>query len=196
MAILAFLAVVALAGITWILKTDSTVRGGLTVAASLALSVCAVLGTLLPIARDASRAAAKVLSHADSRQRRELSELRSEVEDRSADVDRAQAAVDAALNPATQGVYEFIAERYASDDYRSHLGMLGLVQQDLRGLSDRLTAARGHDGGIERVVLYVDDLDRCPPALVVQVLQAVHLLLAFPLFVVVVGGQPVAATRA
>ena len=40
---------------------------------------------------------------------------------------------------------------------------------------------------INRIVLYIDDLDRCPPAKVVEVLQAVHLLLAFPLFVVVVG---------
>ncbi len=40
---------------------------------------------------------------------------------------------------------------------------------------------------IDRIVLYIDDLDRCPPARVVQVLQAVYLLLAFPLFVVVVG---------
>ncbi|WP_172601164.1 P-loop NTPase fold protein [Rhizobium leguminosarum] len=39
----------------------------------------------------------------------------------------------------------------------------------------------------KRIVLYVDDLDRCPPEKVVQVLQAVHLLLSFPLFVVVVA---------
>ncbi len=38
-----------------------------------------------------------------------------------------------------------------------------------------------------RIVLYIDDLDRCPPEKVVQVLQAVHLLLSFPLFVVVVA---------
>ena len=36
-------------------------------------------------------------------------------------------------------------------------------------------------------MLYIDDLDRCEPAQVVAVLQAVHLLLAFPLFAVVVG---------
>ncbi|MGH9280530.1 MAG: P-loop NTPase fold protein, partial [Acidimicrobiales bacterium] len=35
--------------------------------------------------------------------------------------------------------------------------------------------------------LYIDDLDRCPESKVVDVIQAVHLLLAFPLFVVVVG---------
>ncbi len=40
---------------------------------------------------------------------------------------------------------------------------------------------------IDRIVLYIDDLDRCPESKVVDVLQAVHLLLAFPLFVVVVG---------
>ena len=40
---------------------------------------------------------------------------------------------------------------------------------------------------IGRIVLYIDDLDRCPPRRVVEVLQAVHLLLAFDLFVVVVA---------
>ncbi|HEX2090993.1 MAG TPA: P-loop NTPase fold protein [Longimicrobiaceae bacterium] len=53
----------------------------------------------------------------------------------------------------------------------------------------------GQDNGMEteslplvdRIVLYIDDLDRCPEDRVVEVLQAVHLLLAFPLFVVVVG---------
>ena len=40
---------------------------------------------------------------------------------------------------------------------------------------------------IDRIVLYIDDLDRCPEATVSEVLQAIHLLLAFPLFVVVVG---------
>jgi hypothetical protein len=40
---------------------------------------------------------------------------------------------------------------------------------------------------IDRIVLFVDDLDRCQPEKVVEILQAVHLLLAFPLFAVVVG---------
>ena len=38
-----------------------------------------------------------------------------------------------------------------------------------------------------RIILYIDDLDRCPPKTVVQVLQACHLLLSFPLFIVVVA---------
>jgi hypothetical protein len=43
---------------------------------------------------------------------------------------------------------------------------------------------------IDRIILYIDDLDRCPERNVVEVLQAVHLLLAFPLFIVVVGVDP------
>lgn len=40
------------------------------------------------------------------------------------------------------------------------------------------------------MILYIDDLDRCPPAKVLEVLEAVHLLLALELFVVVVGVDP------
>jgi hypothetical protein len=40
------------------------------------------------------------------------------------------------------------------------------------------------------VILYIDDLDRCPVDRVVMVLEAVHLLLALKLFVVVVGVDP------
>jgi hypothetical protein len=40
---------------------------------------------------------------------------------------------------------------------------------------------------IDRIILYIDDLDRCPPDRVVEVLRAIQLLLSFPLFVVVVG---------
>jgi hypothetical protein len=39
----------------------------------------------------------------------------------------------------------------------------------------------------DRIVLYIDDLDRCTPEQVYAVLQAIHLLLAFELFVVVVS---------
>lgn len=43
---------------------------------------------------------------------------------------------------------------------------------------------------VERIVLYVDDLDRCSPAQVVEVLQALHLLLSLDLFVIVVAVDP------
>jgi len=43
---------------------------------------------------------------------------------------------------------------------------------------------------IDRIILYIDDLDRCPPSRVVEMLEAIHLLLAVDLFVVVVAVDP------
>jgi hypothetical protein len=40
---------------------------------------------------------------------------------------------------------------------------------------------------IERVIIYIDDLDRCPPEVVVRVLETIKVLLDLPHFVVVVG---------
>jgi predicted nucleic acid-binding Zn-ribbon protein len=110
----------------------------------------------------------------------------------------------------------YVADRAASSDYRKHLGVLAVVRDDFETLSELIEAEnwrlspdgpddkarlarnevkiateeeekKGEATRINRIVLYIDDLDRCPPAKVVDVLQAVHLLLAFPLFVVVVG---------
>lgn len=95
----------------------------------------------------------------------------------------------AELSPDRQ-LSRFIADRAASDDYRKLLGVLAMVRNDFEKLSDLLTRqVKGSHGTfrIDRIVLYIDDLDRCPPHRVVEVLQAVHLLLAFKLFVVVVG---------
>ncbi|MEY3210608.1 MAG: hypothetical protein RIT28_1089 [Pseudomonadota bacterium] len=88
--------------------------------------------------------------------------------------------------------FSFIQDRAGSEDYKKRLGLLNLIRQDFERLESLLRDYRqsaGHDdtGGVERIVLYIDDLDRCEPKRVYEVLQAVHLLLALPLFVVVVG---------
>jgi hypothetical protein len=57
------------------------------------------------------------------------------------------------------------------------------LRQQAEGGSERLASLLGE--GDRRVVVYVADLDRCPPDRVAKVLEAVHVLLAFPLFVVV-----------
>jgi hypothetical protein len=87
-----------------------------------------------------------------------------------------------------------IRKRVAEATYHEQLGLISLIRQDLESLSDLLAPSHEADDAdprrrsdIDRIVLYIDDLDRCPPERVVEVLQAVHLLLAFPLFVVVVG---------
>lgn len=95
---------------------------------------------------------------------------------------------------------DFINERVSSLDYRKHLGIPAMIRSDFEQLSQLIAVQNekfvNEDNGMEkeedphminRIVLYIDDLDRCPPDRVVQVLQAVHLLLAFPLFVVIVA---------
>lgn len=86
----------------------------------------------------------------------------------------------------------FLQERGAADDYRRQLGIVSLIRNDFEKLSQLLRGLEneGPQEGmpkVDRIILYIDDLDRCPENRVVEVLQAVHLLLAFPLFVVVVG---------
>lgn len=88
-------------------------------------------------------------------------------------------------------LYAFLAERSRTDDYHGNLGLISTIRKDFEKLVALMTA--GDDDGarpLDRIVLYIDDLDRCSPAQVVDVLQAVHLLLAFDLFVVVVGVDP------
>lgn len=84
---------------------------------------------------------------------------------------------------------KYVLQRNQSDEYRKQLGIVSTLQRDFDELSRRLLV---DDRGarVQRIVLYIDDLDRCPADKVVQVLQAVHLLLSFPLFVVVVAVDP------
>ena len=91
---------------------------------------------------------------------------------------------------------EFIDDRASASDYRRHLGLVALIRRDFEKLRDLFNAQREeekngkethHQNRINRIILYIDDLDRCKPERVVEVLQAIHLLLAFPIFVVVVG---------
>ncbi|HMG68885.1 MAG TPA: P-loop NTPase fold protein, partial [Chitinophagaceae bacterium] len=82
----------------------------------------------------------------------------------------------------------------STEDYRKHLGIISTIRKDFESLVERLKDMRQQLTNdlrpVERIVLYIDDLDRCPTTKVIEVLQAVHLLLAYPLFVVVVGVDP------
>ena len=90
-------------------------------------------------------------------------------------------------------VYDFLNGCVRDSRYLDRLGLISVIRQDFENLGLLLRdwhkhAARNEKNRpIERIVLYIDDLDRCPPKRVVEVLEAVHLLLAFDLFVVVVA---------
>jgi hypothetical protein len=130
--------------------------------------------------------------------RRATSEAEAEAARRRAEFQAAQAAVDKAREEVRQSVSaerlkRFVAQRLAEGDYQRHLGLVHTIRTDLERLQDILKEVHPREkdfaeqAPVERIVLYIDDLDRCPPARVVEVLEAVHLLLAFKLFVVVVG---------
>jgi hypothetical protein len=73
------------------------------------------------------------------------------------------------------------------------------VRQDLDELTASLTSNNTPElfpRGQPRIVLFIDDLDRCPPFRVVEVLEAVQLLLNTELFVVVLGLDTRYVTRA
>ncbi|WP_329351869.1 P-loop NTPase fold protein [Streptomyces sp. NBC_01261] len=95
-----------------------------------------------------------------------------------------------------------VSERAAGGDYRTHLGLMTQIREDFQRMAALLAdpgnmvdetvrdAAGDRLPAIDRIVVYIDDLDRCPPSRVVEMLEAVHLLLAVDLFVVVVAIDP------
>ena len=95
---------------------------------------------------------------------------------------------------------DFVNNRLQEGSYGQRLGLIHQISHDLEDLSKRLDFTDkdlfSENGkyirnlfprGPARVVLYIDDLDRCPPDRVVDVLEAVQLLLKTPLFVVVLA---------
>ncbi|MEQ9401404.1 MAG: P-loop NTPase fold protein [Longimicrobiales bacterium] len=111
---------------------------------------------------------------------------------------------------SAQRIARLVERRLEGGDYERHLGIVAAIRRDFQTISDYMAdksaeaaleaaglaagsddAAQGDDPigirPVDRIVLYIDDLDRCPTDKVVAVLEAIHLLLAFKLFVVVVG---------
>lgn len=115
---------------------------------------------------------------------------KSEVESSIADTRERLKLADAQFR-----LSEFVRDRGNSPAYRDNRGLIGQVHEDLLLLRENLRQARVEwdrgdkrsDPPLERIVLYIDDLDRCSPRRVVEVLEAVHLILALDLFVVVVA---------
>src|SRR5262249_31729611 len=101
---------------------------------------------------------------------------------------------------------QLVSRRIEDQSYNKELTTLSLARADLEALSVILRdqqnyAATASDTetpagetyspalarAVDRVILYIYDVDRCKPRDGVRVLQMVHMLLAFELFVVVVA---------
>ncbi|MEO1522216.1 MAG: P-loop NTPase fold protein, partial [Cyanobacteria bacterium J06633_2] len=102
------------------------------------------------------------------------------------------------LTACHSSLTEFVNARLSEGSYNKHLGLMQQVKHDIEALSEKLTP-NYHDEahqkqlqnlfprGPARVILFIDDLDRCPPPRVVEVLEAVQLLLKTELFIVVLA---------
>ena len=166
-------------------------------------SLITCLGAALLVARPYLNRASYFLKVAEDavtnvdKQRQSVAQVRREafqrrIEAIHTEIETLDAQIDS-LNDI-DSVQAYALKRLADDEYRRQEGLLALLRRDLEELSRRLAPPRPDDRtpgqpgpDMERIILYIDDLDRCPADRVVQVLQAIHLLLAFPLFVVIVG---------
>ena len=140
----------------------------------------------------------------------ELTKISQKIKD--LEIEKVQLGNELNQSLTKKALYSFIAKRSGSSDYEKHLGIISTIRRDLETLSslfikqkidkslptrekqkllkqeEELEKIRSKfDHPLERIILYIDDLDRCSDDKVLEVLQAVHLLMAFPLFVVVVG---------
>ena len=124
--------------------------------------------------------------------------------------------IDNVLNNfvAEKAFKNFIRKKVKNNGYDKYLGIISIIRKDFETLSELFSETqiekKGKDKNnakgdlpsmddkqikdlfeeekvIDRIILYIDDLDRCSDEKVLEVIQAVHLLMAFPLFNVVVG---------
>jgi len=115
---------------------------------------------------------------------------------------------------AKRAFNNFIKRKVSDKRYEEHLGLISIIRKDFETLSDlfietlvdvkapeeiqikqqekldehkEIVKLFEDEKVLNRIILYIDDLDRCSDEKVLEVIQAVHLLMAFPLFNVVVG---------
>lgn len=143
------------------------------------------------------------LKEADAAAQKDLStkedEVRiktKEVEARRATAVRAETALARYAGPPGSPSSPRLLHFLLNDDpetkqIEGQIGLISRARRLFQAVDEIAAEEREKDNHYEdvpeRIVLYIDDLDRCSHDQVYAVLQAVHLLLAFELFVVVVG---------
>ncbi|MBN8568413.1 MAG: peptidoglycan-binding protein [Ignavibacteria bacterium] len=139
----------------------------------------------------------------------ELKKFKSDLESSTAAIsilDKKIAGIEQELIDIESGkkLFDFIDSKSKDTNYTQQLGVISWIRKDFSRLDEllRMQYELSSDEKmkfqnpyevhlkIDRIILYIDDLDRCPQDIVVKVLEAIHLLLAFPLFIVVVGVDP------
>ena len=139
--------------------------------------VASIVQLLRPVNRALEQAAP--ILRADDADKQTLLRAQDDLDEATRDLAEAKAS-------GLAGLYGFVSDRSSAAEYRRQLGMAPVIRDDLERLA-RLSKIDGGLPGIDRIVIFIDDLDRCPAAEVVRVLEAVNLLFGFELFVVVVA---------
>jgi hypothetical protein len=165
--------------------------GSIAAAAAAVGGVASVLNQLMSAEQTVSSAVDRIEEHVDDERR--------QAEQSIADAEAAKTCAAQEIASIESGAFvrQYFAKRAAAAEYRSQLGIISTVRRDFADLRIWLRTARAMPAedragvpSVDRVVLYIDDLDRCPTRRVIEVLEAVHLLLALDLFVVVVAVDP------
>jgi len=135
-----------------------------------------------------------------------VAQLKNQVEEKETTVDRIRARIG--VTGHSRSLNDFLKTRIEEGLYQKELGLIDQIQSDISELSDTLIPSRSRGtvdrGKLEklfprgdpRVILLIDDLDRCPPDKVVDVLEAAQLLVKTRLFVVVIAMDVRYVTRA
>ncbi|MBD3883918.1 hypothetical protein IFO70_19360 [Phormidium tenue FACHB-886] len=183
----------------WITTLQAKIPAGIQVLAA----ITAVVTALIPILKALSnyitlvqKEQARIQSERDVLLKQEQSKaegLIKEVAQLKLQIEEQRQRVGLTADYAS--LMDFVNDRLRVDDYGKRLGLMQQVKQDLAVLSDYLAGYKHNREEFEkcfprgpvRVILYIDDLDRCPPNRVVEVLEAVQLLLNTRLFIVVLG---------
>ncbi len=130
----------------------------------------------------------------------ELKQAAAETKARREAMERAQRALTRYVDPDGAANPPRLLRYILEDDpetkvFDSQIGLISRARRLFQSVDEvvkderrkRDAGKRGDTAVPDRIVLYIDDLDRCTHEQVYAVLQAIHLLLAFELFVVVVG---------
>lgn len=130
----------------------------------------------------------------------ELKQAEAEAKARREALARAQSALARYIDPAGAANPPRLLRYILEDDpetkvFDAQIGLISRARRLFQSVDEvvrqervRRDAGEPSDAAVpDRIVLYIDDLDRCTHEQVYAVLQAIHLLLAFDLFVVVVG---------
>ena len=190
--------------------------GWATAALAPILSVATMVGIPLVRALRAAGRYDELVHRRKADLAREVGELRGQIEVQKAELERTRRdeerrAATAATLAETKGqparlLQYLLSESADIQSIRSQVGLMATVRRcfetldELIGLqcaaavqarakptAKKRRKAASEPPPIERIILYIDDLDRCSADQVIKVLEAIHLLLAFKCFVVIVA---------